>query len=167
MAGIIRAEALDETRFAPFGRILRLPRSGSAEPTIARDRVTLYGDLARIAIEDGEVEFGLAVLEAREPRMAEMEQHRHTAELLFAVRGAFVLPVAPPQDEEPASARVAAFVIPEGEGCVLHAATWHWAPFPMADRCEILVGFRAGTPRSDMVVRPMARGDVVEIGWAR
>ncbi len=167
MAGIIRAETLDEARFAPFGRVLRMPRSGAAEPTIARDRVTLYGDLARIAIDDGEVEIGLAVLEAREPLMAEMEQHRHTAELLFALRGGFVLPVAPPQDEEPASARVTAFVVPEGEGCVLHAATWHWAPFPMVDRCEILVGFRAGTPQFDMIIRPLARGEVAEIGWGR
>lgn len=164
MATIVRAEPMSAEAFAPFGHVLRLPAPGSVEPTIARDRVTLYGDLARIAGVD-DVEFGLAVLEAREGTQEQMEQHRLSAELLFAARGAFVLTLAPPADRTPQAAHVRAFVVPEGQGCMLHTATWHWAPFPMGPRCEILVGFRAGTPVDDMVIAPVD-GGALEIEWS-
>jgi ureidoglycolate hydrolase len=160
----IHAEALTEARFAPFGRLLRLPAPASGRATIARDAVTLYGDLARIGDVGADVEFGLALLEPREPSMDNMERHVETAELLFAVKGAFVLPLAPAAAELPAPKEVRCFVVPEGQGCVLERATWHWAPYPMQGRCEVLVGFKAGTPANDMIIEPLA-GGAVSIAW--
>ena len=159
----IAAETLEDKRFAPFGRVLRLPEPSSREATISRDAVTLYGDLARIGAVGSDVEFGLAVLDPRAPTMESMERHVETAELLFAVRGDFVLPLAPPSADAPSPEEVRCFVVLEGQGCVLERATWHWAPFPTKGRCEVLVAFKAGTPVNDMIIEPLS-GGAVEIG---
>lgn len=159
----IEAEVLDEARLEPFGRVLKLPEPSSGEATISRDAVTLYGDLARIGAVGSDVEFGLAVLDPREPTMESMERHVETAELLFAVRGDFVLPLAPASADVPSPEGVRCFVVPEGQGCVLDRATWHWAPYPTKGRCELLVAFKAGTPVNDMIIEPLS-GGAVEIG---
>lgn len=151
--------------FAPYGTILRLPGASDAEPTIARDGVTLFSDLARLEAVGTDIELGLAVLDPREAVIDRMERHHQTSELLFAVEGAFVLPVAPASDEELAPESVRAFHVPKGQGCVMPPSTWHWAPLPIQGRCVVLVGFRAGTPSNDMHVQPLRGEAHVEIGW--
>lgn len=151
--------------FTSFGTILRLPGVGEREPTIARDAVTLYGDLARLEAVGTDVELGLAVLEPRDATLEKMERHDRTSELLFAVEGSFVLPVAPASEEDPSPESVRAFVVPAGCGCVLTPSTWHWAPLPIDGRCVVLVGFRAGTPADDMIIQPFRDGARVEVAW--
>lgn len=161
----IHAESLEEGRFAPFGRLLRLPAPGTTRPTIARDAVTLYADLARIGAVGSDVEFGLALLDPREPTLESMERHVATAELLFAVRGDFVLPLVEASAEVPGPDQVHCFVVREGQGCVLNTGTWHWAPYPMKGRCEVLVGFKAETPARDMIIEALAGAECVEMAW--
>lgn len=162
----VQAYPLDDVGFEPFGRVLRVPAPDTAAPTISRPGVTLFGDLARIAAVGDDVEFGLAVLAPREPGLDRLERHGRTAELLFAVRGDFVLAVAPPGGDVPLPEEVCCFVVRTGEGCVLKPSAWHWAPYPMHGTCEVLVGFRAGTPHDDMHIVPLHGGEDMSVEWS-
>jgi len=89
---------------------------------------------------------------ARPMRLAKMERHFRTPELLSAVDGDAVLCVAPPQ--EPGSGGLSglrALILRKGQSVVLDAGTWHWIPYPTGTaNVRFMVVFRAQTGDDDL-----------------
>ena len=89
---------------------------------------------------------------ARAMRLAKLERHVKTAELLSAVDGDAVLCLAPPQ--EPARGSLSglrAVYLRRGSSVVLHPGVWHGIPFPAGSaNVRLMVVFRALTGEDDL-----------------
>ena len=88
----------------------------------------------------------------REGRLAKMERHLKTPELLFAMEGASVLCVAPPQEAVKGKLRgIRAIRVRKGQALILDTGTWHWIPFPeVGVPSRFLVVFRSKTGADDL-----------------
>jgi len=89
---------------------------------------------------------------ARPLRLAKLERHLKTAELLTAVDGDAVLCLAAPQ--EPALGSLfgmRAIFLRKGSSVVLHPGVWHGIPFPTGSgNVRLMVVFRALTGEDDL-----------------
>jgi ureidoglycolate lyase len=126
----IRAEALQETAFAPYGRIYRLAQgSGDAqqETDVIRTEGPGWSDAytaAPLLSTNGSL--GLTRGGPSPFSTHRMERHLHTEEALFCTADPIVLAVAAPcAADQPPAASVRAFVIEPGTAVVLHKGTWH------------------------------------------
>jgi len=85
-------------------------------------------------------------------RLAKLERHVKTAELLSAVDGDAVLCLAPPQ--EPARGSLSglrALYLRRGSSVVLRPGAWHGIPFPAgSENVRLMVVFRALTGDDDL-----------------
>jgi ureidoglycolate hydrolase len=123
----LRAEPLTPLGFAPFGQVL------AREP-----------DEAVLEVRDGE-ELHLNILSyERGPlRCDHLNAHHKATQALFPLRPT-VLVVAPVgtrfdgADTDAALAELRAFVVDAGAGVNLALGTWHWGPYPIADRVDIV-----------------------------
>ncbi len=131
---------------------IRLPERGGKRPDVENEFLRFFGKLGLIESSSG-VEFGICAYHRRDLSVAAMEQHRRSAELLFAIDDDFVMPVAPniAGADTPDIARAFAIRVRRSEGVVFTPGTWHWVPYPVAkDESFALVGFAKDTPASDM-----------------
>ncbi len=131
--------------FARFGAVVTAP---TAEPTAAGDAFRYWSDLAHYRI-DGETEIGLCTaVRTDAPRVAWMERHDRTPEILVPADGPFLLPVMD------ADGAVELFRVEPGEAVVIGQGVWHSACLP-ADGASAtyVVVFRRGTPAEDVVMQ--------------
>lgn len=102
---------------------------------------------------------------SREMKVARLEMHTKTPELLSAVDGDVVICVAPPQ--EPAGGGLKglrALVLRQGRALVLATGAWHWIPFPLgAAAVRLLVVFRSGTGDDDLHFCDLAEAAAIEV----
>jgi ureidoglycolate lyase len=126
---VVRAEALSAAAFAPFGQVLSSERDGTAE--------------SLIELRGGE-EFHLNVLSyERRPLLVDhLNAHHKATQALVALGGKpTVLVVAPAGtvfDDVAALAHVRAFVCDGTAAVNLALGTWHWGPYPLSDRVDLL-----------------------------
>ena len=134
--------------FARFGAVVSAP---TAEPTAADATFRYWSDLAHFQI-DGETEIGLCtVYRQSAPRVAWMERHDRTPEILVPTDGPFLLPV---MDE---GGEVEVFRVEPGEAVVIAPGVWHSACLPAdAEQATYLVVFRRGTPQEDVAKQDIA-----------
>ncbi len=120
----VRAEALTEAGFAPFGQVIAA------------------GD-AVMELRDGEV-FHLNVLHYdRKPlRCDHLNRHHRATQALVALGGKpTLLVVAPPAYDFSTPdhlAHVRAFVCDGTAGVNLALGTWHWGPYPLLDHVDLV-----------------------------
>ena len=88
----------------------------------------------------------------RPMKVARMEMHLKTPELLSAVDGDAVVCVAPPQEPKGGTlAGLRAVLLRKGQSMVLATGAWHWIPYPTGSANVLfLVVFRAGTGDDDL-----------------
>ncbi len=88
----------------------------------------------------------------RPMKVARLERHLKTPELLSAVDGDAVVCVAPPQDPKGgALSGLRAVLLRKGQSMVLATGAWHWIPYPTGSANVLfLVVFRAGTGDDDL-----------------
>ena len=126
---VVRAEPLTATAFAPFGQVLASERDGTATSTIE--------------LREGEV-FALNILsyERRPLRCDHLNAHHRATQALVALSGKpTVLAVAPAGtvfDSRDALAAVRAFICDGHAAVNLALGTWHWGPYPVSDRVDLL-----------------------------
>src|SRR5690606_41731797 len=113
-----------------------------------------WSDLTHYLIE-GETEIGLCtVYRQDEPRVAWMERHERTPELLIPIDAPFVLPV---MTADAPDSGVEAFRVEVGEAVVVGQNVWHSACHPVGrDAATYFVIFRRGTPHEDVVKKDVA-----------
>ncbi len=120
----LRADPLTPAAFAPFGQVL------AREP-----------DEATLEVRDGE-ELALNILSyERGPlRCDHLNAHHKSTQALFPMRPT-VLVVAPAGTafDAPSDVDLArAFVVDDTAGVNLALGTWHWGPYPIAERVDIV-----------------------------
>lgn len=126
---IVRAEPLDAAAFAPFGQVLSSERDGTAVSTIELR---------------GSETFALNILsyERRPLRCDHLNAHHKATQALVALGGKPTLLVVAPAgvvfDHRAALATVRAFICDGTAAVNLSLGTWHWGPYPLSDRVDLL-----------------------------
>jgi hypothetical protein len=131
---------------------LRLPEDGGKRPDVENEVLRFFGKLGMIQASRG-VEFGICAYHRREFTVDGMEQHRGSAELLYAVDDDFIMPVAPNivGVNTPDLAQAFAIRVRRSEGVIFEPGAWHWVPYPTGkEKSFALVGFALDTPANDM-----------------
>ena len=128
--------------------------TGEVKPDARTDIQTYYGQLAVMEC-GGAVQIGICVAKNREYVVDEMERHAQTPELLVALKGGFVTPVAPSKEENgtlrPDMDKAVAVRVNQGEGIFFDESVWHWTPYAITPECDVLVVFKKDTPQNDFI----------------
>lgn len=125
----LRAAPLSAAAFAPFGQVLASELTGT--------------DDASIEVRDGEV-FHLNILSyERRPLVVDhLNAHHKATQALFALGGKPTLLVVAPPGTPFSSAddlnAVRAFICDGTAGVNLRIGTWHWGPYPLSDRVDLV-----------------------------
>lgn len=141
-----------------IGVALRLPDPAMRRPDVENDLLKFFGKLGVIEAPVG-VEFGICVYERRDFVVENLEQHRRSGELLFAVDDDFLMPAAPNLAgvNQPDLSRACVLRVRRSEGVIFAPGTWHWVPYPVKKgKSFALVGFAIDTPANDMSFHPLA-----------
>lgn len=148
----IAAEHVTPENFKAFGKVIAVPKD--RKPDAQSEIQTYYGQLAIMQCT-GSIQLGICVAKQRENIVEELEQHAQTQELLAALRGDFLVPVAPSLVEGgkavPDVEHALAVRVNQGEGILFDTGIWHWTPYPVGETCDVLVGFKTDTPKDDFV----------------
>ncbi len=147
---MIQPRRITPENFAPYGSVVRMP---AGEPLAQDATFKFWSDVAHLRIDE-ETEIGICtVYRQPEGRVAWMERHERTPELLIPVDAPFVLPVMPADVPADAPAEgVEAFVVEVGEAVVIGQDVWHSACHPVdREAATYFVIFRRGTPHEDVV----------------
>jgi len=125
----LRAEPLTAAAFAAFGQVLASELTGT--------------DDAAIEVRDGEVlHLNILSYERRPLVVDHLNAHHKATQALFALGGKpTLLVVAPPGATFSGVAdldAVRAFVCDGTAGVNLSIGTWHWGPYPIADRVDLV-----------------------------
>jgi hypothetical protein len=153
----VKVEYLSPRVFATsLGQIIFTPEEGKREPTLESEAFKFYGGIALMNIKNV-FELGICVFNQRALETDQLEQHAQTQEMLFAIDGDFIMPVAPIIQKNgepwPDLDSVVAIRVPMGQGVVFNKGIWHWAPFPLKARASVIVGFEQDTADKDLVIR--------------
>jgi len=146
------AEHVTPDGFKKFGKVIAVfpDRAPDAQSEIQ----TYYGQLAIMQCTDS-IQLGICVAKKRENIVEELEQHVESPELLAALRGDFLVPVAPSITVDgkavPDVEHAVAFRVNQGEGILFDVGVWHWTPYPVGESCDVLVGFKTDTPKNDFI----------------
>ena len=122
-------------------------------PAVNDPALRYWPDLFHFDV-DGPIEVGLCVTEAREPVVRKLERHLQTPELLVALDGDMLVPVAPPSENGPRD--LGGVQLPRNHAFVFGRGVWHGWPLPTTGgTVRYLVIFRRGTLGKDLDVREL------------
>jgi ureidoglycolate lyase len=141
---------LTAENFAPYGTLLE-PKPNA---TIERGDITYWhaqADLSGLE-HDGVLSFLHAF--KREPILEDIERHLHTPEAFIPLEGESLMVVGAPGELDLSSLR--AFKLDHTRAVLLHAGTWHWAPYPITPTSSFVLILRASTVPDDVHVIPIA-----------
>jgi len=149
---------ISKDNFSDLGVLIKIPQEGEMKPLLESSFFKHYGPLGFIEGEDP-VEFGITTFKKRELIVDKLEQHSQTQELLYAIDGDFIMPVAPiinkEEEEFPDEEKIIIIRVPQGVGVIFKQGYWHWAPFPIKDISSVLVGFKKGTAENDIIIKDL------------
>lgn len=154
----IEITSVTSENFRDLGQFIRIPAEGEREPTTQSPFFKFYGGLGLMNCH-GLFELGICTFKRREFVADQLEQHAGTPELLYALDGPFVMPVAPiirrNGEAFPDLARVRAIKVNQYEGVIFDDGNWHWAPYPLQETSSVIVGFKKDTGINDIVIRDL------------
>ena len=150
---------VEQKFFDEFGIVIKIPTEGKRKPTLQSSFFKHYAELGFIDCKDV-VEFGITTFKKRDFDVLQLEQHAETPELLYAIDGVFVMPVAPiiykNGEAYPDLDKIIAIKVGQGEGVIFKDGIWHWAPYPFnKEKSSVLVGFKKGTCYNDIVIKDL------------
>ena len=103
---------------------------------------------------------GELVCRKRPPVIGRLERHLRTSEILVALDGDVVVPVAAPEVDPArcAPGDVRALPLRRGQALWLDRGAWHLLPFPVrAEQVTLLLLFREGTAGHDLEFRDLGQ----------
>ena len=159
----IKAQHVTPENFQAFGKVISV--TAKPQPDTQSDIQTFYGQLAMMQCH-GSIEFGVCVAKNRAFVVDILEQHAETAELLAALRGDFITPVTTSVvidgKEYPDMEKVVAVQVNQGEGVVFDKGIWHWTPYAVTESSDVLVAFKADTPKNDFISSELSEEIIIE-----
>jgi len=149
---------VSKENFSDLGVVIQIPKEGEVKPLLEASFFKHYGPLGFIEGKE-DVEFGITTFKKRLLIASKLEQHSQTQELLYAIDGDFIMPVAPiinkEEKEFPDEEKILIIRVPQGVGVIFKKGYWHWAPFPIKDTSSVLVGFKKGTAENDIIIKDL------------
>jgi len=148
----IKVQNLTPDNFKDFGKVISV--TAKAKPDADTEIQTFFGQLAIMKSSES-IEFGICVAKNREYVVETLEQHIETEELLAALKGDFITPVALSVETGgklvPDMDNMIAVRVNQGEGVVFGEGVWHWTPYAVTETCDVLVAFKTDTPKNDFI----------------
>lgn len=134
-----------------FGRFGTFVSAAEGAPFAAGEAAAYKEKVGVLDVGGGRVSVGVLKLQQRPLDFHELERHVATPELLVAVQGDVVFPVAPPNHPlpSPEAEALEAFRLNQGEAVIMNPGVWHGLPFPLQGEATLLVVFKEGTPTAD------------------
>ena len=151
----LEVNSLTNKNFADYGYLIS---NESIEPKIEENTFTFWDDLAEMNIE-GKTGFGILEVDKRSKNFTNLERHVKTEEVFFAIDRDVVVLVgkATPNKEIPEIKTVKAFKLEKGKGIFLFKGTWHWLPYPLAEKARLLIIFQQGTADYDLEIKDLKK----------
>lgn len=150
----LKVVEVTKENFAHIGQVIQIPDVENTPAQLQGDGFVHHAELAFIDTV-GPLEFGITTFFKRPLKTNRLEQHAQTQELLLAMDGPFVMPVAPKMvvdgKEVPNISRLMAIYVKQGEGVIFHKGNFHWAPYALGERTSVLVGFEPKTWANDII----------------
>lgn len=155
----LKIVTVKQEMFNDFGVVIKIPKEGEKEPTLKSSFFKHYAELGFINCKEP-VEFGITTFNKRKLLVEKLEQHANTQELLYAINGDFIMPVAPivykGGEAFPEVGKIIAITVGKGEGVIFNDGVWHWAPYPSdKEKSSVLVGFKKGTCHNDIIIKDL------------
>jgi len=146
----LEVNSLTNKNFTDYGYLIS---NENIEPKMEENTFTFWDDLAEINI-DGKTGFGILEVNKRNKDFTNLERHIKTEEVFFTIDKDVIVLVgkATPNQEVPEIETVKAFKLENGKGILLYKGTWHWLPYPLAEKARLLVVFKQGTADYDLEI---------------
>ncbi|HHW14360.1 MAG TPA: hypothetical protein GXX28_05440 [Firmicutes bacterium] len=134
-----------------FGRFGTFVSAAEGAPFEAGAAAAYKEKVGVLDVGGARVSVGVLNLKQRPLDFHELERHVATPELLVAVKGDVVFPVAPANQPQPTPevGALEVFRLNQGEAVIMNAGVWHGLPFPLQGEATLLVVFKEGTPTAD------------------
>jgi len=151
----LEVNSLTNKNFTDYGYLISIE---NIEPKIEENTFTFWDDLAEMNIE-GKTGFGILEVNKRSKDFTNLERHIKTEEVFFAIDKDVIVLVgkATPNQEIPEIDTVNAFNLEQGKGVLLYKGTWHWLPYPLAEKARLLVVFQQGTADYDLEIKNLKK----------
>jgi len=151
----LEVNSLTNISFADYGHLIS---NENIEPTMEENTFTFWDNMAEMNIE-GKTGFGILEVNKRSKDFTNLERHIKTEEIFFALDEDVVVLVgkATPNQEVPEIETVKAFKLEKGKGVFLSIGTWHWLPYPLAEKARLLVVFQQGTVDYDLEIKDLKK----------
>ena len=151
----LEVNSLTNISFTDYGYLIG---NKNIEPKIKENTFTFWDNLAEMNIE-GKTGFGILEVNKRSKNFTNLERHVKTEEVFFAINRDVVVLVgkASPNQEVPEIETVKAFKLEKGKGVFLYKGTWHWLPYPLAEKARLLVIFQQGTVDYDLEIKDLRK----------
>jgi len=151
----LEVNSFTDVSFADYGYLIS---NENIEPKMEENTFTFWDDLAEMNIE-GKTGFSILEVNKRNKEFTNLERHVKTEEVFFAIDKDVVVLVgkATPNQEVPEIETVKAFKLENGKGVLLYKGTWHWLPYPLAEKARLLVVFQQGTVDYDLKIKNLKK----------
>jgi len=151
----LEVNSLTNISFADYGHLIS---NENIEPTMEENTFTFWDNMAEMNIE-GKTGFGILEVNKRSKDFTNLERHVKTEEIFFALNADVIVLVgkATPNQEVPDIETVKAFKLEKGKGIFLFIGTWHWLPYPLAEKARLLVVFQQGTVDHDLEIKDLKK----------
>ena len=151
----LEVNSLTNISFADYGHLIS---NENIEPTMEENTFTFWDNMAEMNIE-GKTGFGILEVNKRSKDFTNLERHVKTEEIFFALDADVIVLVgkATPNQEVPDIETVKAFKLEKGKGIFLFIGTWHWLPYPLAEKARLLVVFQQGTVDYDLEIKDLKK----------
>lgn len=162
----LKVTKVTKENFKNFGQFMYIPAEGEFIPTNQAAFFKFYGGMGLMDCH-GITELGICTFKKRPLETSELEQHAGTPELLYALDGDFMMPIAPIIYQNGAScpdvSRAMAIRVNQYEGVIFNDGIWHWAPFPLQETSSVIVGFKKDTALTDILIKDIGDKIVMEV----
>ena len=147
----IKLESLTKEAFAPFGCYYDMANPegyASTGPFHA-----FYPDRVPVCF-NGEIAFSpLVVKNLGEYKIATIEYHKGTPEIIIPITDDVIIHVALPSEKTPSAEQTKAFLVPKNTVVKLNPEVWHYAPLPANNEsATIIIGLPVLTYKNNCIV---------------
>ena len=147
----IKLEKLSKDSFAPFGCFYDMANpDGSAE---IGNFHAFYPDRLPVKFNE-EIAFSpLVVKKLKEYKVATIEYHENTPEIILPITDDAIIHVALPSKEAPTAEQTKAFLVPKNTMVKLNPCVWHYAPLPAnLESVTVIIGLPLLTYKNNCIV---------------
>ena len=147
----IKLEKLTKESFAPFGCFYDMANPDGIG--LEGEFHTFYPDRLPVKFNE-EIAFSpLVVRKLKEYKVATIEYHENTPEIVLPITDDAIIHVALPSKETPTVEQTKAFLVPKNTIVKLNPCVWHYAPLPSnLESVTVIIGLPLLTYKNNCIV---------------